>query len=375
MPGSLGRRLGGPGIRRGIRGAASFVRAIPLLSQTFTRSGEGSHLTAAPGTGASAFLAFAATDVIRAEDRGDGAGPLVLLERASTNLLKQSRDPTNAAAWLEGAVGSTTTANAGNGPDGTAVADRIQAAGVAFSRGQAPTGAANPHVLSAWGRATSGTSIWCANYAGGPAWNVPAQSTTYTRKTVLRAGAVSTYYPADATLASATPQDVLVDLHQVEDGRYPTSAIRTSASNVTRGADTLALLATPAWLLNGAARFAQVSPIFANTELASGDIRWLFTIGSSSDGVRIRHNGTNVVVEAVQGGVVRASSGALTFSAHALLGVVMWNPVTAIVSVGGVAGSAGTPWTWSTGTVRIGGIQGSSGSEADCRLALTLEPV
>jgi hypothetical protein len=112
-----------------------------------------------------------------------------------------------------------------------------------------------------------------------------------------------------------------------------------------------------------------VSPFYANTDLVSGDVHWLLSIGGGSNGIRLRHNGTDVRIEALEAGVVVAQSGALTFSKNALLGVVAWNPVTAVVSVGGVAGSAGTPWSWTPASVRIGGIHGGAG-EFDGRLGV-----
>lgn len=364
------------GNRRGLRSGGRRSLSVDLRALgTFTRSGEGSYLTGAATDGSSAFMAFAATDVRRFEDRGDGAGALLLLERASTCLIKQNSDITNAAAWTLPLSGATQTADAGPAPDGTTTADRVQSAGAQFSRGQNPTGAANPHTVSCYGRATSGTSIWAANYAATTAWNVAALTTTWSRRSVLRAGAVSTFYPVDSSLPSGSPQDVRVVFAQAEDGRYPTSVIRTAAANVTRGADSLEIgtAQLPAALFTRAFKLRQVSPNFANTDLVSGDVRWLFTIGGSSDGVRIRHDGSNVKIEAVQGGSVKASSGNLTFARYALLGEVSWDPVTAVIRVGGVAGAAGTPWTWSAGTVRVGGIQGSSGSELDGRVYPVME--
>ncbi len=365
-----------PGALPWIGGDVSGPAFIDLSAAgVFTRSGEGSYLTSAPTDGSVAFLAWAATDARRFEDRGDGAGALLLLERASTNKILNSRDITAAAQWTLASSGATITANAGNGPDATAVADRVNAAGTPqFSRGQNVSSMANPHVCSSWGRATSGTSRW----QPGPnaLWNVAAQTTVYARQSGVRAATSTGFYAIDTTANS--PQDVLIDLHQAEDGNYPTSAIRTTTAAVTRGADSLTF-ATGTYsplLLTARFRVRQVSPIFAHTSLSSGDVRWLLTVGSASDGIRIRHTGSDVRVEAVAGGSVKASSAAQTFAAHGLLGAIDWDPVGAVVRVGGVAGSTGTAWTWPTGqTLRVGGIAGSSGSDLDGRIYPLIEVV
>ena len=71
-------------------------------------------------------------------------------------------------------------------------------------------------------------------------------------------------------------------------------------------------------------------------------------------------------VEAVAGGTVKATSQAQTFSRDALLGAVAWDPAGGVVYVNGVAGVAGTSWSWSAADIRVGGIYGGS-SEAFCR--------
>jgi hypothetical protein len=170
----------------------------------------------------------------------------------------------------------------------------------------------------------------------------------------------------------AGARDGVYDFVGSEPGRYPTSAVRNTdqygSAGTPRGADVVTLSSFNAAILTRAARIYQVSPLFASTSLASGDIRWLVTFDDANNGVRFHHDGTGVLIETVQGGTVKASSGYLVFAAHALLGVIAWDPVTAIVSVNGVAGSAGTPWTWTATNIRLGGIYGGSGNEADCRI-------
>jgi len=171
---------------------------------------------------------------------------------------------------------------------------------------------------------------------------------------------------------TAGVRDGVYDFVSSEPGNYPTSAIRNTNQYGTaghpRGRDVAPVSTFNPLILSKAAQFYQVSPNFASTEMFSGDIRWLVTFDDANNGIRFRHDGTGVRIEAVQGGTVKAASGYLVFTFHALLGVVAWNPATAIVSVNGVAGSAGTPWTWTATNIGLGGVYGSSGNEADCRV-------
>lgn len=364
-------------------GGAPDSPSASLIGQTYSRTGDGTYLTAAPNTGSSAFIALAALNVLRLEDRGDGAGPLVLLERESTNLNLRSTAFDN-AAWFN-FHGWTVTAGVANGPDGSVnTADRlavVAAGGVRTLRQVLAAVAANSRItVSCWIRTESGTANFRIVGTDAPGNNQASAdltaTTTWQRFShSYNYGSPAVFPPEVGFLGDlgATAASFLAWGYQTEIARYPSSLINTVAATVARGADTLALTTTPSWLLTGPAKFRQFSPNFASTELASGDVRWLFTIGSASDGVRVRHTGVDVRVEAVQGGAVKASSAAQVHSAFALRGEVKWNPITGVVSVGGVAGAAGTPWTWGTGTVRAGGIQGGSGDELDGRLYPFLE--
>jgi hypothetical protein len=352
-------------------GGGAAVSLLPLSSLAFTRSSEGGRLISAPTDGSTAFLAWEAADVLRYENRGDGAGPLALFERSNTNYLFYSRDLTN-ANWTPASY--TKTANAGPGPDGTSVATRIQGAPSTVDQ---IVGGLGGIVMcgSSWQRRYDGTTGSGQVTVYNPVTSNGSASLTGTyQRFAARASGADKIRAADGAdrsgaggIASFTA-DLLVDLVQFEPGYYPTSAIRTTSSAVTRAADTgtLASALVPASLLSRRWRFSQVSPVFASADLISGDVRVLLSLGDANNCIRIRHTGTDVRCEAVQGGVVRASSAALSFSRHALLGPVSWDPVTAIVTVGGVAGAAGTPWTWAAGDLRVGGVYGGA-VEADCR--------
>jgi hypothetical protein len=192
----------------------------------------------APTTGGVGFLQSFGVNALRIVDHGDGNGACLLMEKPSTNRLLRSRDITHADWALPGAA--TVAANAGPGPDGATSADRVTATSANFSPGQALGGLlANPHTLSAYGRAYSGTADWETNYGPFPytAWS-GSIGTTWVRKRETKATTGGNLYAEDGSLSS-TAADVLVDMWQAEDGLYATSPIDTAGTAVTRPGDEL----------------------------------------------------------------------------------------------------------------------------------------
>lgn len=394
-----------PGPRKRYRGwgASSDLGAtISLLGGVFTRSGERSYLV---GTGATPML-FAATDVRRLEDLGDGAGALFVFERAAENPVVQSEDMAS-ASWTS--VGTpTVSSNALTAPDGVVDADNItdNDAGTAERLRQTPTlgGVGNvvgaiflfkdaitsrfPAIFfngggdfAAAANTSTGASSSVAPFTAPSNIDVQTIGSAWWRLAMRRTSVNGAAYDIAPAFANpigtfdpaATGTTGMWGAYVQDAVNYAGRYIRTTTVPVAVGADTLLLSGIPAWFFTQAARFAQVSPDYANTDLVSGDIRWLFTIGGSSNGVRIRHDGANVLVEAVQGGVVRAASAAQVFAKRALLGPVRWDPPNGLVSVNGVNGPAGTAWSWTADAVRVGGIHGGSGSELDGRLSTSIE--
>lgn len=349
--------------------------ALSYGSMTFTRASQGAYHTQANTDGSSAFISVASNNVLRTDDRGDGAGGLTLLEGARTNSILYARDYSNNYYTNSGNV-TTVTPDAGPGPDGATSADRASTNAVNGNRYRGSLGGG---CLSAYARAYTGTSGWNISIDGSPASGSTSVSTTYQRRSVYAAS--GTFFLVtdgfNRTAGGGVTShlyDLLMDYIQFESSvRFPSTVMPTNGSTFTRAADTLTLSSgsVPAGLLHGPGRFTQVSPLFANTDLVSGDEMWLLSLGGSSNGIRIRHNGTDVRVEAVESGTVRAQSNALTFSRDALLGIVAWNPETGIVSVNGSNGPTGTPWSWAAANLRVGGIHSASG-EAFCRFG-TLE--
>lgn len=342
--------------------------SISYGSMSFSRASQGSYYTSAPTDGTSSFISVASNNVLRTDNRGDGAGSLTLIEGARTNSLPDGRAFDNNGFTSSGTP--TITANAGPSPDGATNAERAQlSTNQNRYRGGMGTGC-----LSAFARAVSGTTAWQVSAGGNPAVGTTSLSTTYLRQAIYgNTGGFALYADAFDRSAgggiAASAEDIYIDFMQFESGaRFPSTPIGTNGSTITRSADTLTLAqasVTPA-LFTEKGRFAQLSPLFASSDLVSGDVFWLLSIGGSSNGIRIRHDGANVLVEAVAGGTVKATSQAQTFSRDALLGAVAWDPAGGVVYVNGVAGVAGTSWSWSAADIRVGGIYGGS-SEAFCR--------
>jgi hypothetical protein len=332
--------------------------------------------------GSLASLLHAAADARALEDRNDSAGSLLRICRAFTQYVQRSEELSN-AAWVK--TTCTVTADQGAAPDGDGDADTVDFTNTSINaRATIPcpnsgteVGDNTPVVFSIFVKdaagdlfrigfttKANGTGAISSNFTSTAAW------ARYDHL-VADCGAGSTNLALRFQNASSAALRVydLVWGGQMTTGRYPMPYVtNTSASELDVAADSLVISsgADTENIIDGLLKFDEVSPYFADTELVSGDVRWLWSL-DANNGVRIRHDGTNVRVEAVESNTVRADSGPIAFARHALLGEVAWDPAAGTVSVNGVPGATGTPWTWSNGDVRIGGIRGGSGSEADCR--------
>lgn len=300
---------------------------------------------------------------------------------AGRTLIEGSPTFTVSSRSFTGWTGGTATLTAGdaNGPDGASLtASRINAtagqygpyalpgvgpnAGSLFVRRR--TGAGPGLYQGVFG--TTGTYDTEINAATTEAW------TLYEYATAASAG--DGFIPVDSRATggamTATAQDVDVDLVCIEvGGRYPTSSTRTNV----RGADAWQWDAAevPSALRGGRSSWSLQMP-WASARLISGDVRVIASFGGISDVLRIRHTGTDVRVEAVVGGVVKASSAAVTWtatrSAMTTLAIIV-DAATAIITVNGVSGSAGTAWTWAAAPLRLGGVWGGA-LELDAYLAI-----
>lgn len=366
---SFGRRHGFRGIGGGYQ-----TPTLDLFSGgTFTRSTEASYLISAPTDGSSAFLAWAATNARRIEDRGDGLGSMLLMEGARTNLVTQSRNM--GTSWTAGTA--TLTVDDGNGPDATAVADRSNGASGQLSQYKNFGALTGRYIASAWARRRTGAGAGNAQYSveEGAVIDgyVEALTETYERLSFARTFSgvdIAYYVPAEGRAGgpfSAAAVDHLLDLHQFEAGAFPSSAIRTTTAAVTRGADVLSYAVgqySPTFLTRGF-RFT-FAPIYSSTELiavgADTDAR-LFTTDATTY-IRLVISGGNCILQTNNGGGV-AHNSTITFSRDQLITVTV-EPTAGRTTVSGATTGNGTASgnaaSWVSAAMQVGGQSGSQPS-------------
>jgi hypothetical protein len=377
------RRRPGPqhGGARGIGGGAPRVYLLDPEGGSFTRNA----ITYAQTSAAA--VAEVAVNTRAYEDLGTAEGRLISLEEQWTQLIQNPRDMAG-TGWTAKGGSATYTANAGNGPDGSATADRnnFGSGGVnTYSQYQTVSGLTtlSPYTCSFWIRATSGTSAqqstWFRSTSVGQRDYQASIGETWQRRQMTDVGAGTTLslIVAEGRLISGlstivTASDVLSDLHNARAGRY---ALRSSAiSNGVVAPDDLSYaegewdtrLATAEWSI-------YVYPKWATTDLVSGDERWILSYGGANDGVRFRHDGTGVKVEVVDGGSVVCASqyiGSIAKHGEHRITIDVPNGTVTHNDTSGAAGAALTLPT--TGALRWGGIHGAaagSGKEVSARCA------
>lgn len=365
-------------------------RLLHYGAGVFTRNSISSYLIGAPSNSPSGFARNAPVNVPRFEDRGDGAGPLLLIEGTNANLFRYSRD-LGAANWLSDRAqpqDCVITPDYAIGIDGLQKAARIQFQNATSTVYQAYLGLTTG-MVHVWVRATSGTAqinVATSEGAGGPgvaARGTTTLGTTWTLLTMYGETGVGwqAYSPADTKdragvggVAVTLPQDILIDYAGASNQRFPRGALwNTTGGDFIAPADvmTYASGTYPARLLSERAEFSMVSPEFASTgtDLTALQTRTLIAFGTGNDCIRFQQtSATEITAQAVAGGVVRASSLPIVCARYALLGAVSWDPAAGRIYVNGVPGPVGTPWTWPAGqTMRICGIPGS-GSELTGRV-------
>lgn len=388
--GALGftRRPGADGNRRGggFRGFGGGRELLDLFAGgTFTRSTEGSYLTAADA------LAWAGVNERRLEyDASLPGGRGLLLEVSRTNELLRSRELTD-AAWTAGT--GTTTADQATSPDSTTSAERVNVASGQFSPYQTLAGT-GIKTLSAWVRAVAG-SVSHQMYipdGGGALANFASIGATWTRrdltKTVVTGPASAVCCDGRDLTASggqvATAQDIYADLIQFEPGAFPTSAIRTTAAAVTRGADVLsyAVGQYPASFPTRGFRFRFV-PRYTRAEMiAAGQGAWLVSLagGAGTDALQWTFGGGVGQLylydtETHAGGTLVATG--LNWSGRDTVVTVDVQPELGKIVLSGLTAGDGTyspaAWGWPSGTLHVGSHEGTQGASNCIRYGQYME--
>ena len=371
--------------RRG-GGVPPTVYLLDSAASTFTRSTTTFRQTTA------ATLAAVSANVRAVEDLGDGWGELSSIERQWSQIIPNPRAVTG-VGWVGPGAGSSCALDATvPGPDGTSLAFRSQVgASGTYSKALAPDvvpiTSGQKYASSIWVRAKSGSSpyqgVFIASVVSGTSDYIASLPATWQRRKMQAPAAgdalASFYITSAGALANITPpaivvttaMDILTDLMNARVGAYPLRSVDTTSTQApddwqwANGAwDTR--LATGSWSM-------YCVPRYASTDLASGDVRYLLTFGAVTDGVRLRHDGTGVLVECLDGGVVVTTSGYLTFAATDRVAITVATQ-TSKITVNGVSGANAAALTWpTTGALRLGGICAAaegSGEEIDGRISL-----
>lgn len=341
---------------------------------SFTRTLEGSYYIGAPTDGSSAFLAWASSGVRRVEDRGDGLGACLLMEKGATNYVLQSR--ALATTWTHNT--ETITANANGGPDASSAADEDALASAQFGPSQSSLSLTGRGVLSQWIRSVSGVGKNFLYLYGdaGVAFNVARGSsptTTYSRQEISGGSATTNMgvIPADGRNLSglgvtvsgtdhgAHTEDNYIDLVQLEAGYYPTSAIRTTTASVTRPQDTLSYASGSypvGFLTDGVV--VTFAPDASSAEIVSASEDWRLVQVGANDYVQIVANGGVCKARLVCGGSVVGTL-TITFSRGQALTITAKPSAGSITVSGATTGdgtNTGTGAAWaSSATLYIAG--------------------
>ena len=324
---------------------------------TFTRSTEGSYLTGAPTDGSSAFLAWAGADVRRVENRGDGLGPMLLMEGSRTNYVLQNR---NFSTYWSPDAGVYTAGQPS--PDGIAAGYRQQVPSTKLGDYQLTVGMPTTgyHSVSQWIRSYSGTvtgrfSAWEAS--GTANLGMTGSIDTTFRRWDMQYAALSQMWIAPssgrALNSGAIPAgaaDQIADLIQIEAAAFPSSAIRTTAATVTRAADALSYAAGqyPASFCDQILSFT-FAPDCSSAELvaAAGQFCPIWFGTGSANGIFISNS---LAVSVWLSNSQKIVSSAISWSRGQPITFTV-RPSAGMLIIGGATTGngiySGTPFTWS----------------------------
>lgn len=375
-----GRTSSAGGRRRRIHNFVYLSEPVPdsfsLTTMNFSRNLEAFRQYGAATDGTSAFAEWVGANTLVQENLGDAAGNLIRIEGERTCHTIRNRDLT-ATGWNSATFGTISrTQNAGTWgavDGGTTVGTRITIPAGApggWGYSQNHTGLlSNPHRISCWIRGHINGGTLRTNYDA-LITGISIAGTTWQRVQRASTSTGGVWYPADNTANVGDAQDWYFDLMQAEaiGTNEPigiTSPVRTAAASVTRPKDNLTAIPEnfPIWMLKHG-KIPYISPGWASADQVDGMIAWVicWTAGDGIYGIRFNRDATDLRLEVLAGGVVKARSSALTFAAHDLLQDIVWDSVAGTLTVDGAAGTTST-WTWTlpTSDWRIGGIPASTG--------------
>lgn len=245
----LVRKLGnpelGPGLRSGLGSGGSHI-VVPALDLSFIKSDSlDSRVTFTRGSSGTRVNSSGLIETITANNpRFDYSAvsvgtPLgLLIEEQRSNLLIHNRDLTN-AVWT--ATGVTTVKTA-TGPDG--VSNSASTLTATVSNGtvlQSITSASAARASSCWIKRRSGSGTIELTQDNGATWAALAVTGGWTRVSIASAVVANPVYG----FRIVTSGDAIdVDYCQCETGAFPTSAIATEGSQVTRAADVASITGT-----------------------------------------------------------------------------------------------------------------------------------
>lgn len=329
---------------------------------TFTRSSEGAVFSGAPNNGSSAVLSWAANDVRRIENRGDGRGDMLLVEGSRTNSIIYARNITvgSAGAWVGAASGPPVTSSVA-GMDGATEAWRVQATTGQYTKFLTPPAGAG--YISSWVRVRGANPAAIQYGNSSPITLVSASGNVWQRAGRSHVGGGSftpIWCDTASTPGCVSPIDAEIDFHQYEVGAvFPSSPIRTSGSTATRATDALSYAAGayPASFLTQGFRLT-IAPDFSSDDVIAGTIGALvvFAFGAN-DLLYFRHSGGACQLALARGGAVVVNP-SLTFSRQQLL-TLTYVPGTGLTIAGatsgnGLAANAGSALPANTMTIGTG---------------------
>ena len=364
-PGTGSARRGG---FRGFGGAAAAAdqRLLVWTEGAFGRVDAGSYVADA------STAAWYEIDEIRNGTKG------VLVEPERKSYLVRGRWLTS--QWTAANGGSVLTpgsATAGTAPDGTTPAlvalGNLTVSQVSQTMGAATLPNGTTGVVSFYARGVVGGELLKIRVQGKDGVNrdsdLAALTTSWVRYTFLVTVGTGAGSGVVRIMSrnTASPNFHMwgAEYTEVPWSRTPTDQASTGA--LVSYPDVLTFLAAqvPLQLREGLSEWA-ITPHWAPDDLVSGDTGWLFTIGApATDGVRWRHTGTDVRIEAVIGGSVVATSPALTGSTGGERRTILLDAEGGIISVNDVAGATGTTWDMPGGLDLCVGGAFNTGDEFD----------